>query len=172
MTVTTFDLRRVKLRSGEQFRTTLSVLLEPFELGGQRYRPVPDSPDAELILTKTPQGHVLDLGFELRLEGPCVRCLEVAGIDVAVSAREYHESAAESEELRTPYLVDDRLDLSTWARDAVALALPDKILCREDCAGICAGCGVNRNEEDCRCPPPRPDARWAKLEELRERLQG
>ena len=37
------------------------------------------------------------------------------------------------------------LDVSQWAHDAVALALPDKILCRPDCAGLCPVCGRNLN---------------------------
>jgi uncharacterized protein len=170
--MTSFDLRRVRLQPGEQFRTDLPIQLESLELGGQRYAPLPAEPDASLTLTRTAQGHVLELAFDARLDGPCVRCLEPASIDVPIRAREYHEKKAESEELQTPYLVDDRLDLSSWARDAVALALPDKILCAPDCAGLCAGCGANLNREPCACAPPEPDTRWGKLEELRERLQG
>jgi DUF177 domain-containing protein len=104
------------------------------------------------------------------IAGPCMRCLTPAEFDVPVRAREYHEQAGESEELRSPYLEDGRLDLSSWARDAVALALPEKILCRVDCAGICAGCGADLNAETCRCGPPEPDDRWAKLADLKERL--
>ena len=40
--------------------------------------------------------------------------------------------------MRTPYVEGDMLDVSAWARDAIALALPEKILCRPDCAGLCA----------------------------------
>jgi uncharacterized protein len=170
--MTSFDLRRVKLRPGEQYRSAMPIRLEPLELGGQRYAPAPAEPEAALTLTRTPQGYVLELAFAACLDGPCVRCLEPASIDVPIHAREYHEGKADSEELRTPYLVDDRLDLSSWARDAVALALPDKILCSRECAGLCAGCGANLNSDACRCGPPEPDARWGKLAELRERLQG
>lgn len=168
--MTSFDLRRAKLQPGEQYRMTLPVSLEPFAYGGQRYAPSPAEPTAELTLTRTAQGHVLELELSVGIAGPCMRCLAPAEVDVPVRAREYHEPAGESEEVRSPYLQDGRLDLSSWARDAVALALPEKILCRLDCAGICAGCGADLNAESCRCGPPEPDDRWAKLADLKERL--
>jgi uncharacterized protein len=170
--MTTFDLRRARLRSGEQFRTELSVRLEPFDYGGERYQPAPADADAELTLTRTPQGHVLDLALQARIEGPCMRCLGNAAIDVRVRAREYHEPGAATEELRTPYVVDDRVEVSAWARDAIALALPEKILCRDECAGLCAGCGADLNSEACRCAPEPGDPRWSKLAELGERLRS
>ena len=136
--MTTFSLRTVKLRPGEQFRDVVEVTLQPLELGGQRYVPLPENPEAVLTLTQTSSGLVLDLELDARVLGPCMRCLADAGLDVHVESREYQAtSPGESEELTTPYIADGKLDLSAWAHDAVALALPDKILCRGDCAGLC-----------------------------------
>src|SRR5581483_11935148 len=53
--------------------------------------------------------------------------------------------------------------LSQWGRDAVALALPDKILCRPDCAGLCGECGKNLNDEPHTHDDAEPDPRWAAL---------
>jgi uncharacterized protein len=113
---------------------------------------------------------VFELRFDARLHGPCYRCLADAVLDVPISAREYEATNAESEELRTPYLDDDKLDLSAWGRDAVALALPDQILCREDCAGLCPVCGKDLNTEPHTHEEEQADARWAALAELREKL--
>ena len=60
------------------------------------------------------------------------------------------------------------LDLSAWARDAIALALPDQILCRDDCAGLCPECGKDLNAEPHEHVEERTDPRWAALESLRE----
>lgn len=167
--MTSLNLRTVKLRSGEQFRDVLAVELEPLELAGQRYLPVPERPEAVLTISRLSSGLLFELALETRLMGPCMRCLEEAAVAVVLDVREYQAtSPGESEELTTPYLADDRLDVSAWGRDAVVLALPDQILCREDCAGLCASCGANLNREPCRCPPPEPDTRWSKLEILRE----
>jgi uncharacterized protein len=169
--VTTFNLRNVKLRPGEQFRDAVEVALEPLELGGQRYVPVPERPEAVLALTQTSSGLVLELELAVRMLGPCMRCLADAGLDVQVAAREYQAtSPGESDELTTPYLAENRLDLSAWAHDAVALALPDKILCREDCAGLCPVCGGDLNKEPHEHEGGDVDPRWAALAELRDRM--
>jgi uncharacterized protein len=168
--MTTFDLRRTKLRPGEQFRAAVPVRLEPLAFGGERYVPMPESPDATLTITRTAQGYVLELVLDAALEGPCMRCLGEARVDVSMRAREYHEQGADSEELTTPYLEEGRLDLSAWARDTLSLSLPEQVLCREDCAGLCAGCGANLNDGPCTCAPPVPDTRWSKLAELKEQL--
>jgi uncharacterized protein len=166
-----FNLRQLKLRSGEEYRDEIELELEPFEFGGERYLPVPGTVPAELAITKATTGTVFQLGFTARLHGPCYRCLGDAVLELPVSAREYQATNPDgSDELRTPYLVDDNLDLTAWARDAVALALPDKILCRADCAGLCPICGKNLNDEPHTHDEEPADSRWAALESLREQL--
>ena len=71
---------------------------------------------------------------------------------------------------RSPYITDDTLDLSAWARDALALALPDKILHAPDCAGLCPACGKDLNDEPHTHDELAADPRWAALDELRGQL--
>jgi DUF177 domain-containing protein len=168
--MTTLNLRTIKLRSGEQFQDEQEIELEPLELGGQRYLPVPQKVPSELTITRASTGTVFELSFHVRLHGPCYRCLEDAVLDLPISAREYQATTPESDEMRTPYLEDDNLDLSSWARDALALALPDKILCRPDCAGLCPVCGKDLNAEPHEHDEPKADTRWSALAELRDRL--
>jgi uncharacterized protein len=168
--VTTFNLRTLKLRSGEQFADALDVQLEPLELGGQRYLPVPETVPTELSISRASTGTVFELRFDTRLHGPCYRCLADAVLDVPISAREYQATNPDSDELRTPYLNEDRLDLSAWARDAVVLALPEQILCRAGCAGLCPVCGKDLNAEPHTHEEERTDSRWAALAELRDQL--
>src|SRR6476619_7966299 len=110
------NLRQIKLRPGEEYRDEIELELEPFELGGERYLPVPDKVPAELAITKASTGTVLELGFTARLHGPCYRCLGDAVLDVPIHAREYQASSPDDDELRTPYVVDSRLDVSGWGR--------------------------------------------------------
>jgi uncharacterized protein len=92
-------------------------------------------------------------------------------VEERIAAREYQATNPDgSEELSTPYLQDDRLDLSAWARDALVLALPDKILCRPDCAGLCPVCGHDLNVEPHTHEQTEVDPRWAALADLRDRL--
>ena len=166
----TFSLRSLRLRSGEEYRGAVEVELSPLEYGGQRYLPVPAEVPAELVVTRASTGTLFQLSFRARLHGPCYRCLADAVVEVPVNAREYQASSPDSDELRTPYVVEDQLDLSAWARDAVALALPEQILCRDDCAGLCPVCGKDLNVEPHEHEEERGDPRWAALEQLRDRL--
>jgi uncharacterized protein len=169
--IRSFNLRSVRLRSGEQYRDEIELELEPFELSGERYIPVPERVPAELAMTKASTGTVFELRFTTRLHGPCFRCLDDAMLELAIDAREYQATnPGESEELRTQYVTDGRLDLAAWARDAVALALPDKILCRTDCAGLCSLCGKNLNTEPHTHDDVPTDSRWSALESLRKQL--
>ena len=167
--MTTFNLRQVRLRSLDQLRETVELELEPLRLGGQEYVPSPDPTPAELTITKATSGTVLELAFRVHLHGPCFRCLADAELEPAIAAREYQAASPDAdEELRSPYVADDVLDLSSWARDAIALELPDKILCRPDCAGLCPVCGRDLNEEPHVHEETEADPRWAALRSLRE----
>jgi uncharacterized protein len=169
--VTSFSLRALKLRSGEQYQDEQEIALAPLEFGGQRYLPVPEHVQAELRATRATTGTLFELDFAGRLHGPCQRCLADAVVERRILSREYHAASADAdEELRSPYITDDKLDLSAWARDALALALPTQILCKPDCAGLCPVCGKDLNVEPHVHEEERVDPRWAALEELRGKL--
>ena len=156
--MTSFSLRQVKLRPGEQFRDELELELSPLEYGGQRYLPVPEQVPAELEITRANTGTVFSLAFTARLFGPCYRCLGDAVLELPIRAREYQAESPDDEELATEYVDGNMLEVSTWARDAIALALPEKILCRDDCAGLCGVCGKNLNDEPHTLEALRDDA--------------
>jgi uncharacterized protein len=166
--MTTFDLRTLRIRSGEQAREAVEIELEPLLLGGQTYEPRPNPAPGELLVTRASSGTVLELALDVSLEGPCFRCLSDAELPLSLRLREYEAAKPAGEEERSEYLADDRVDLSTWSRDAIALALPDQILCRDDCAGLCPVCGKDLNAEPHEHAEERTDPRWAALESLRE----
>jgi DUF177 domain-containing protein len=168
--MTVFDLRNIRVRSGEEHREAVEVAIAPIELGGERYVAVPEQVPAQLSVTRASTGLVLGLRLSVRLHGPCVRCLTDAVVDEELSLSEYQATSPDSDELTTPYLTDDRLDLSAWARDALILALPDKILCRPDCAGLCPACGRDLNAEPHVHEAEEADPRWAALQQLKESL--
>jgi uncharacterized protein len=167
--VATFELRRFFLRPGEVRRERLDVELEPFLLGGQRYDVTPATVPVDLEITRASGAMVFDVSFDAHLGGPCMRCLAFAEVDVSVSAREFHDpDAPPGDELRSDYMVDEQLLLGTWVRDAIALEIPDQILCRPDCAGLCPVCGKDLNSEPHEHVDTATDPRWAALEQLRD----
>jgi uncharacterized protein len=134
-----------------------------------RYYPV----ELDLHLDAVVEGILVrgTLGFTVHL--PCARCLveqrvhiepEVAELFVDPTKRE------EDEEDDPGYELEDDLtaiDLSTLARDALVLDLPLRVLCREDCQGLCPTCGAVRNTTDCGHADTEPrDERWARLADL------
>jgi uncharacterized protein len=164
----TFDLGGLHLSAGEGRRLTLSVAIEPLALGGESYPVRPELVSAMLDVSRmNANGYALRLRFEATVTGPCMRCLEPAEPTFAVDAREVSQPGG-GDELTSPYVDDGELDVHAWARDALALALPPALLCREDCAGLCPVCGENLNlaGED-HAHEQAPDPRWAKLSELR-----
>ena len=165
-TTNTIDLARLGLSSGEGAVLTPSVSLDAIELAGQRYTAPGAVVDARLDVSHTTTGYALRLRYEVRLEGPCMRCLEGASHELSIDAREVDQPGG-GDDLRSPYLDGEELDVRAWARDALVLALPVRILCAAECRGLCAVCGANLNEDPGHAHEREPDPRWKKLSELK-----
>ena len=164
----TFDLARLGLTAGEGRRLDLHVAVPDFVFGGERYAVSPSLLAARLDVSRTTgSGYALRLRFAASLDGPCMRCLEAAGPSFEVDVREVFQPGG-GEDLSSPYLGEDgELEVADWARDALALALPATIACGPECRGLCPQCGANLNEDHEHGHERAPDARWAKLSELR-----
>jgi uncharacterized protein len=166
---TVLDLSRLNLSAGEGKRIELPVELAPFELGGQTYLADPRKPEVRLEASRHSSGFAFKLTFPVHIEGPCMRCLEPAAIDLEVEAREVDQTSTEDAELRSPYVADDELDIGRWAHDAVMLTVPTQILCRPDCLGLCPDCGEPLNDADpAKHDHEKPiDPRWSALKDLK-----
>jgi uncharacterized protein len=165
---TIIDLARLSLSHGEGRRLEVPVALEPLELAGQAYVS-PDSVPVRLDVSRPSSGYAFRLRFPVLIEGPCMRCLGDAVLEAEVDSREVAQENTDDEELLSPYVVDDELDLGRWAHDAAVLAIPTQFFCRPDCAGLCPVCGESLNDAD---PADHQhdagaDPRWAKLKELK-----
>jgi uncharacterized protein len=162
------DLAAMRLSVGEGRRLLLDVSIEPLVLAGEPYVAEPSQVTVELDVSRmTGAGYALRVRFAAGLEGQCMRCLQPAAPRVEVEAWEVDRPGG-GEELSSPYVREEMLDLAAWARDAFALVAPVKVLCREDCAGLCPVCAADLNVTG---PDHRheraPDPRWAKLGELK-----
>jgi len=95
---------------------------------------------------------------------PCRRCLEdLSGVARAEVDELYQVEILDDDAYP---IVDGQLDLVPVARQAALLELDDERLCRDDCAGLCPQCGVDRNVETCDCDTEVKDHRWAALDGL------
>ena len=164
----TFELERLRLRSGEGRRLDLLVRAEDLQFGGSVYTVTPHLLEVRLDVSRTTgNGYALRLRFEATLNGPCMRCLEPASPALQVEAREVSMPGG-GDEMSSPY-VDEAgdLDLKGWVRDALAQAVPDQIVLDPDCLGLCPVCGFNLNEDPAHEHEPPPDPRWAALRDLK-----
>jgi uncharacterized protein len=150
-------------------------------------RSVPAPADLGLALIGVPAGATLALDLRMEsvsegvlvsgtvtapVEGECGRCLGPIGDTVAVSFQElyaYENSTTDetTDEDEVGRLQGDLIDLEPALRDAVVLALPGNPLCREDCPGLCAECGVPLAELPADHSHEQIDARWAALGQLK-----
>jgi uncharacterized protein len=166
---TIVDLSSFSLSYGEGRRLDLPARLDSLELGGQSYSAKPETVAALLDISRSRGGYALRLRFPVHVEGPCMRCLDPAAIDLEIDAREADQHDTDDEELRSPYIEEDELDLGRWAHDATALAIPAQLLCRPDCAGLCPACGESLNDADpsAHAHDTGGDPRWEKLKGLK-----
>jgi uncharacterized protein len=166
---TVVDLSRLNLSPGDGKRIELPVELAPFELGGQSYVADPVAPKVRLEASRHSSGFAFKLTFPVHIEGPCMRCLEPAALDLDVEAREVDASGTADQELRSPYIDQDELDIGRWAHDAVMLTIPTQLLCRPDCLGLCPDCGEPLNDADPSAHEhEKPiDERWSALKNLK-----
>lgn len=170
-TVSRLSLRSLRLRPGEERHEVVDVAPEPLVLAGERYAISPSPVPVDVLVTEATGATVLSLRGQVTIDGPCMRCLAPASDVLAVSGREVHSWDPGSDpELRSEYVSDDEVDVGAWLRDAVALALPDQVLCRPECAGLCAVCGKNLNDEPHVHDEEARDPRWAALDQLRDEL--
>ena len=117
----------------------------------------------------------LDGKLAVTIDGTCDRCLEPARFHIDTDFDLIYMPAAEQlagdEEVEAGatevgFYEGNGLELYDALREVVLLALPMRLVCREDCKGICPVCGENRNQSGCACEVKAMDDRWSKLKLL------
>jgi uncharacterized protein len=123
----------------------------------------------------------VDVGgvISTKAEIECTRCLQLIEKEFEIPFKatfiapedltKEKESELHESDLDVSVYEDDKIDLTELVREQIILNLPDRIFCREDCKGLCAKCGENRNLIDCKCEEKEIDPRWAALRELKSK---
>lgn len=81
---------------------------------------------------------------------------------------ELPEKECSDEECDTLYLNEPVIDVAEILQEQLQLAIPGKVLCRDDCRGLCPECGGSRNADECKCTTPEPDSPFAVLRSLKK----
>lgn len=130
-----------------------------------------------LILTNIGVGKVrVEGNAEFVFDTRCDRCLtevpttlaltferEVASPDTTLDSSS-EEDDCEDEELE--FMEGYQLNVETFVYNEILLNWPMKILCQEDCKGICSVCGANLNQGECGCDRFVPDPRMAAIKDI------
>ena len=116
-------------------------------------------------------GHV-----ETRAQVECDRCLKPIELPVNADFTLEYMSGAEYEASQVAELTEDEMSVSVFdgsaidvdeiVKEQILLTVPTRLLCREDCKGICPVCGRNRNESSCDCRVTAADDRWSALRKI------
>lgn len=125
----------------------------------------------DVQLEKTPTHLFLRNHIRTVAHFECDRCLEEfeAGLDDVgrVMFSNDEELVQNSDEEIRAFDPEAReIDITEDVRDLLLLAIPVKRICRDECRGLCSGCGANLNLETCRCAPRVPDTRWLTLQKI------
>ena len=112
----------------------------------------------------------------------CSRCLKGVKLNVREKFEEEFrrglppepeepEIELEKEDLSVDYFTGNYLELDDFFRQVTILSIPDKVLCREECPGLCPTCGQDLSNADCGCERESIDPRLKKLEKFKEIIQ-
>ena len=117
--------------------------------------------DVTVSIYRTGSRFVLDGHVAGPVRACCDRCLECFDRDISVGFQAYlafppseqdgDEVELGEEDMGVDFITGDEVDLASVAREQILLAMPMKVLCSENCAGLCPGCGASLNRESCRC---------------------
>lgn len=164
----TLPLRNLGLQAGQATSREVAVRIDPYRQAGIEYEPRPEVVPAYVDATAMTSGLSFRLRLHAHMHGVCARCLDDAVLHIVVDSHEVDDPNADDEELRSEFVLGhgDQLDVGAWAQDAVGILFPVRVLCREDCAGLCPVCGTNHNVASCSCTTEQRDSRWDALKAL------
>ena len=143
-----FDLRSLRFGDASETWRRLPVEVEPFVFGGLDYGVAGAEVDLLLTVARVGDSVTLTAEFAVDILGPCQRCLEDADVPLEIRGVEYvRHGDSEGDGEDEGYVTSSIVDLERWVRDLIAEALPPKVLCRDDCRGLCGVCGADLNED-------------------------
>lgn len=102
---------------------------------------------------------------------PCDRCLEQVSVEISYSIERKLDMKQSDEDRvedldENDYLTGIDLDVDRLVYLEVLICWPLKVLCKEDCKGICSRCGKNLNEGPCGCKEELKDPRMAAISDI------
>jgi uncharacterized protein len=129
----------------------------------------------DVSLDKAPNQIVLSVAVHTAADFTCDRCTEPFESRLDAKYRMHYiwndEDASQYDVAEVQVIPKGGtiIDITEDVRQTVLIAVPLKLLCREDCLGLCPHCGKDLNQGPCGCRSEEIDTRWEKLRELQDR---
>ena len=126
----------------------------------------------QIVIDKRRINYYLKIIVETSSDLECDRCLEKfskqikSTFSLIYTEDTEFENLDSNEEMRYFPKNTDEISVDDDIRQNIVLEIPMKILCKEDCAGVCPKCGLNKNKEQCTCSGKQIDPRWEKLKQI------
>lgn len=119
----------------------------------------------EGILRNENECFILEAKGETKVSLLCDRCLTPVATEIHFNIEErFSHTGRDDEETET--FSGDQIDLADYVKRGILEALPMKVVCREDCKGLCPVCGKDLNTGDCGCDTTEIDPRFESLRAL------
>lgn len=126
-------------------------------------------------MDKSPHQIVLDCEVEGEAELTCDRCNSEFIFELQNQfqvACFFEEKDTNDDQINIKFLStdQDKIDIREETKEYLMLSIPMKVLCSDECKGLCTSCGVNLNENSCTCQKDKPDSVWEPLKKLNDNL--
>ena len=162
------NLSDVLKTEGRSIQKEIPLEMTCFDNGTESFEIMSKSPVSFLFTNAGPGKVKIEGNVTLSFRTGCDRCLEeVTTVLELVFDRTAAPGTSADEEADELSLADDcRLDVEAFVHDEILIHWPAKILCKDDCRGICPVCGQNRNIRECGCDTFVPDPRMAVIQDI------
>lgn len=141
---------------------------ETYKYQGNEY-PITEKTDVNLKLTRLNDSELeVEFNNSLSIEIPCDRCLTsvIKHFDLSFSEKISFKEDEENEDIKSGYVVGYNLDVDKLVLDEILVNWPEKVLCSENCKGVCGSCGKNLNLGTCDCQDTGLDLRMAVIQDI------
>lgn len=166
------DLNELFSKDNNELHYTVEIPFDSFDAKFESYKITRKSPLELTLFHSHDRRFSLEGSTEMTFNIPCDRCLEDVQVDFSISISkkfdlEKEDSGEEKESDNARFVTEHQeLDLEALLRDEILLLWPSKVLCKDDCKGLCNVCGHNLNVSDCGCDRVVLDPRMAAIQDI------
>jgi uncharacterized protein len=162
------NLSDVLTSEGRQMTREVPLEMTRFEIGRESFEIIEKSP-VSFVFTNVKEGKAKISGrVEITFQTSCARCLTGVRTTLKLEFEHFVVSPGieDTDVDDLSYMEGFQLDVDAFVHNEILVNWPVKILCREDCKGICPVCGQNLNMGECGCDTFVPDPRMAVIQDI------